>query len=236
MIELETQGVVLINEFLPIAVADKLRRVADSFFATIIDEPKSPRVTKESLLVSQLKRDIGSWGGIQLDLAQGLISSVNFVTVHEAINARVRELFGQEWQPALHKSFFRRLPATGVTVPWHIDIEAASTASVGKRCINVWMPFTPVGKTAPGLEFILGSHHLTMAAPLAVDAATQHAPAHRDDAAVAAMPGERWTPELKLGDALVFDEYMLHRTQKLAGARTSCEMRFAIPGERLPWN
>jgi hypothetical protein len=48
------------------------------------------------------------------------------------------------------------------------------------------------------------------------------------------MPGERWTPILNLGDVLIFDEYTLHRTQKMAKfkPRTTMELRFALPGER----
>jgi hypothetical protein len=59
--------------------------------------------------------------------------------------------------------------------------------------------------------------------PLLVDAAR-----YRDDEFVAAI-GSSFTPELNPGDALVFDQFTLHRTQCVASpatVRISCEFRF----------
>jgi hypothetical protein len=54
--------------------------------------------------------------------------------------------------------------------------------------------------------------------------------AARDNAWVdSTFPQQRWAPEAVVGDAVVFSQWTLHRTQILEGARferTSCEFRF----------
>jgi hypothetical protein len=53
---------------------------------------------------------------------------------------------------------------------------------------------------------------------------------YRTDDWVDAIPGRKWAPVMQLGDAAVFDQYTLHRTQVMLHsdqfARTSCEFRF----------
>ena len=113
-------------------------------------------------------------------------------------------------------------------MPWHIDADAAATAICSADSFNVWLPLAEVGNTAPSLEFVLGSHLRMRELPLLGLDIEQR---YRSDDWVAATvaAGERWTPVLEPGDAVLFDQYVLHRTQQSPvnnPVRDSCEFRF----------
>ena len=53
--------------------------------------------------------------------------------------------------------------------------------------------------------------------------------ARPDDWVKANVPGESWVPHAMPGDAILFDHWTLHRTQRMEqdnAVRTSCEFRF----------
>lgn len=148
-----------------------------------------------------------------------------YADVFEAIYERVRGMFGAHWKEMPQSSFIRRHLGAKTHLPWHIDADAANTISQagGGDCINVWMPLCAVGRRAPSLDIVPGSHAEMKTRPLLASAE-----ASRDDAFVASI-GKAYAPKLDLGDALACDQYTLHRTQ--AGdfsnvTRTACEFRF----------
>ena len=124
------------------------------------------------------------------------------------------------------RSFLRRRSdktPTMIASPWHMDADTAGTAQGPERCINVWLPLQDVGSTTPSLEFVLGSH-VQMKTMEFVGTGY-----YRTDDSVNALAGRKWRPVMRPGDAAVFDQYTLHRTQVLRSdqfARTSCEFRF----------
>ena len=148
--------------------------------------------------------------------------------VHTAVNQAfgVTPLSLSRWRRMRSRSFFRRHKDGSKYVPWHIDANAAVTAVSAADCFNVWLRLSAVGETAPSLEFVRGSHRRMRELPLfEVDVAERY----RDDEWVSAQAaGERWAPVLRPGDAVLFDQYTLHRTQQAAGqpTRDSCEFRF----------
>ena len=106
---------------------------------------------------------------------------------------------------------------------WHIDADGAQTAGEA-MCVNVWLPLDAVGTDLPSLDVIPGSHRKMRDLPLLTNEEYD-----RDDAFAAAL-GTAVTPRLKPGDALIFDQYTLHRSQpttRKGFSRTSCELRFA---------
>jgi ectoine hydroxylase-related dioxygenase (phytanoyl-CoA dioxygenase family) len=108
-------------------------------------------------------------------------------------------------------------------VPWHIDADAASIYRVAGAAINVWMPLDPVGTDLPSLDFVPRSHTVMRNVPLLAGKDK-----YRDDAFVGTI-GAPSTPQLAVGDALIFDQFVLHRTQNAGSAdavRTACEFRF----------
>lgn len=115
---------------------------------------------------------------------------------------------------------------------WHRDADAAGTEALGEAAI-VWTPLDDVGAGAPSLQFLRGSHRvLRRVAPSF--SSTGRYEILDDGSAFAARhcPGaEVATPMLAAGDAVLFDQHVLHRTQPLSGivqGRRSLECRLAL--------
>ena len=94
---------------------------------------------------------------------------------------------------------------------------------IAASVINVWMPLDAVGTDLPSLEIVPRSH--TAMRRVAMLTGKDR---HRDEAFVRAL-GPTSIPQLQLGDALIFDQFTLHRTQNVGAkgaARKACEFRF----------
>jgi hypothetical protein len=140
-----------------------------------------------------------------------------------AVEAQVGRTFGLGWRFFPKRSYFRRHFGLVRKVPWHIDADAASIYRVAGSAINVWMPLDPVGTDLPSLDFVPRSHNVMRNVPLLAGKDK-----YRDDAFVGTI-GAPSTPQLAVGDALIFDQFVLHRTQDAGSAdavRTACEFRF----------
>jgi Phytanoyl-CoA dioxygenase (PhyH) len=143
-----------------------------------------------------------------------------------------RRRFGYNWYFLPERSYLRRHVGMTKQVPWHVDADAASVAELGSaiESINVWMPLDHVGTSLPSLEVVAGSADVMRKIPhLTGDYR------YRDDDFVAGIGGVASSPILDPGDALIFDQYTLHRTQRVSGqdiVRTACEFRFV---KRRPW-
>jgi ectoine hydroxylase-related dioxygenase (phytanoyl-CoA dioxygenase family) len=108
-------------------------------------------------------------------------------------------------------------------VEWHADADAATIFRVAASAINVWMPLDAVGTDLPSLEIVPRSH--TAMRRVAMLTGKDR---HRDDAFVRTL-GPSSIPQLQLGDALIFDQFTLHRTQNVGArqaVRKACEFRF----------
>lgn len=134
---------------------------------------------------------------------------------------RTRRRVGIGWQLYLERCYFRRHYGAGKSVPWHIDADAAALDR--GNCINVWLPIERVGDRLPSLELVRGSHHAMRFVPqLRGDDRS------RDISFVRAF-GPSSAPILDPGDAIVFDQFLLHRTQCVEHddfERSACEFRF----------
>jgi ectoine hydroxylase-related dioxygenase (phytanoyl-CoA dioxygenase family) len=139
----------------------------------------------------------------------------------QLVTDSARHFFGDEWQFYADRSYFRRHIGVAKKVPWHID---ADGAAIGRQqCINVWLPLDPVGRDLPSLDVVPHSHATMRSIPMLTG---EHR--YREDAFVARI-GSAYTPVLNPGDALVFDQFTLHRTQCVGTPetiRTACEFRF----------
>ena len=157
------------------------------------------------------------------DLAQRYDQSLRL------IEAQVERTLGPGWRFFPKRSYFRRHIGMALKVPWHIDADAASIYRVAGSAINVWMPLDVVGTDLPSLDFVPHSHTVMRSVPLLTGKDK-----YRDDAFVGTI-GAPSTPQLAIGDALIFDQFVLHRTQQAGSAhavRTACEFRFvrhAVP-------
>lgn len=92
-------------------------------------------------------------------------------------------------------------------LPFHQDL--AYSGRRYSRFVVCWVPLTPCGKTAPGLEFFIGR----------IDEDLQHEAAGAWEAGLAGSTIESlqetlpsYAPALEPGDVVLFDEHSLHRT------------------------
>jgi hypothetical protein len=220
----QLSGAVKIRGFLPPEDAARLAVLVDATYEAVLrgldrGAPLHPDITRNL-----------RWAGIPHEQLPDLFS--RFATalrpqwrdLSGAIEAQVARLFGPRWRAAPARSFFRRVDAGHVGVPWHIDADAAAMMGV-QDSLNVWLPLAEVGSDAPSLEFVPGSHRHMRTIPLLSEGDRLRS----DEWVRATFAGDRWTPQAAPGDAVIFGQHVLHRTQPgPATPRTSCELRFVL--------
>jgi hypothetical protein len=148
-----------------------------------------------------------------------------FDRVIAAAERRFRSLLDQEWRLEPNFTFVRRHRSTRKYLPWHIDADAAGIINTTDYCINTWLPLDPVGDVLPSLELIPGSNKMMQTVP-SQEGKDKSRP---DDWVKNNIVGESWIPHAVPGDAILFDHWTLHRTQRMEqenAVRTSCEFRF----------
>lgn len=111
-------------------------------------------------------------------------------------------------------------------VPWHLD---ANFYGFGVPFLTVWAPFVPVGRDAAGLEFCTAAGDGPDDAEISAfwgergfDELGRRV--LRDDELDLFFGGRPWqvtSDDLVPGDAFIFDQHVLHRTQILETARSS---------------
>lgn len=213
-LELEARGAVVMREFLTHDTAAELRQIVVQCCERLENE-KFPH----SVPVPPY-RDFRIWNGTSLDHLLPWSAELR------AIVERIAR-WGEDSVLLPASSIMRRCTVNKGTVGWHCDAEAASMMRYGGNCFTVWLPLDPVGIELPSLEFVLGSHKLMRNAELRLP---EHRDPHRSDGFVAQFDGERYIPLIdELGAAVVFSQYILHRTQYLPTERPrlSTEFRFA---------
>lgn len=117
-----------------------------------------------------------------------------------------------------------------VTIPWHQD---APGLVAGVPAVNCWTLLSPesCGDATPGIEFIPGRWKRVM--EIEREPCSKHyAFLEADHAAIesAVAKNGTWSPTLRLGDVLVLDGMIPHRTGLQSGKdkpRISAELRFA---------
>lgn len=114
-------------------------------------------------------------------------------------------------------------------VPWHLD---ANFFGFGTPFLTIWVPFQDVGETRPGLEVALPEQPIpdeAIAERWRKVVPDEMGRTVLPDASLGDLYGDvpyrREVPRLGRGDALVFDQFVLHRTQILP---TAVETRLAI--------
>ena len=202
-----------------------------------------------------LGRRILSWGnvppkfGLRLQLTSGnpevveACGSAHVAFWTSTIPDRYREVTGHNPLLLFHNCTFRH-QTTAVSpnyVGWHLD---ANFYGFEVPLWTVWAPFVPVGTDAAGLEFSVSRSPVDRRPDirrfwnqLRPDAAG------RVEIADPVLPVFHGTPDHKVvsgslapGDAFVFDQYALHRTQRLPGAtreRLAIEYRI-VSRDRAP--
>jgi hypothetical protein len=130
------------------------------------------------------------------------------VLIEELRRARVvqaiEDYLGEPAYLSVGKSTLRRVPPTS-GAGWHQD---GAFLGANIRTVNCWLALTDCGDDSPGLDVYPG--RLNEIVPTGTHDAPF--PWAVGDAVVDALP-RRWiSPRFKAGDALFFDQLMLHRT------------------------
>jgi Phytanoyl-CoA dioxygenase (PhyH) len=219
--QLAADGATIVRGFLSPEDAANLRRTVGDIYAYMS--------SRENISHRLLAFHFNLWHGVWLrplpgflrkarpDLAQAYEQSLG------RIEAQVERLFGAGWRFFPKRSYFRKHIGMVQKVPWHIDADAASIYRAAGAAINVWMPLDAVGTDLPSLDYVPHSHAVMRTVPMLTGKEK-----YRDDAFVSGV-GTPATPQLDVGDALVFDQFTLHRTQQTGSKetiRTACEFRF----------
>jgi Phytanoyl-CoA dioxygenase (PhyH) len=218
-----------IRGFFDKAGSGELQRVVTDIYAELSAAQEAG--TKALLENKELEYHFTAWRGVNLEQLPVYLRATrpdlaaSFGRLVDKIRDETEVLFGPGWRFIPSRSWFRRHVGVARKVPWHIDADAAAVRGHGRRAFNVWLPLERVGGDLPSLDVIRGSHMAMRELPL-----LKPPNIYRDDD-FASSKGDASTALLELGDALIFDQYTLHRTQQAGSAetiRTACEFRFAI--------
>jgi ectoine hydroxylase-related dioxygenase (phytanoyl-CoA dioxygenase family) len=112
-------------------------------------------------------------------------------------------------------------------VPFHQDCSFLGTKPVW---VNCWIPLTPCGTGAPGLElYAVHTREIFQTAEPATSANYPISAIAADTLARALAPTQPWAPNFAPGDAVLFDSFVPHRTAStpaMTASRISLEVRF----------
>jgi hypothetical protein len=205
---------------------DELRTAVDASYELLRQHADDDPPTLSEYLADHYKR----WDGIWVKELRGYLEQTRpdilalFDGAIAAAERRFRALFDQKWRLEPNFTFIRRHRSTRHYLPWHIDADAAGILNSTDYCINSWLPLDPVGDVLPSLED----------PRLEQDDADHAKPGGQGESAPGRL-GQGQCPRRILGthampgDAILFDHWTLHRTQRMEqdnAVRTSCEFRF----------
>jgi hypothetical protein len=218
---LATEGATIVRGLLAPDDAANLRRTVDEIYAVMDSSEHFPN--------RLLGVNFRVWDGVWLKALPAFLRQVRpdlaerYEQSLRLVQSQIERSLGTKWRYFPKRSYFRRNRGSGTRVQWHVDADAATIFRVAASAINVWMPLDAVGTDLPSLEIVPRSH--TAMRRVAMLAGKDR---HRDDAFVSTL-GPSSIPQLQLGDALVFDQFVLHRTQAVGtkdAVRKACEIRF----------
>jgi Phytanoyl-CoA dioxygenase (PhyH) len=223
--DLAADGAAVVRGFLAPGDAADLRRTVSEIYAVMDACERFPD--------RRLGQNFRVWDGVWLEALPKFLRQVRpdlaerYERSRRLVATQVARLLGPRWRYFPKRSYFRRHLGMTKPVGWHIDADGATVFAVASSVINVWMPLDKVGTDLPSLEIVPRSHTAMRGIPMLTGTKDRG----RDDA-FARKLGASSTPELDLGDALIFDQFVLHRTQQGSAkdaVRTACEFRFVRP-------
>jgi hypothetical protein len=223
----QQNGTAKVPAFLSPHELGQLRTAVNASYELVEQHADDDPPTLAEYLVHHYKRWEGLWVKElrpYLDEARPDLRA-QFDCVIAAAERRFRSLFDQDWRLEPNFTFVRRHRSTRKYLPWHIDADAAGIINTTDYCINTWLPLDPVGDVLPSLELIPGSNKMMRTVP----SQEGKDKSRSDDWVKNNIVGESWIPHAVPGDAILFDHWTLHRTQRMAqenAVRTSCEFRF----------
>lgn len=194
-----------------------------------------PFPTPDPIQMAGTRKWVREGGGVLTgDSPHGLFT---FVEIMERVGIRdlVAAYLGERPVLSLGKSTLRRVSPTGPG-DWHQDGRFLGT---DLRVLNLWVALTDCGVTSPGLEVV--PRRLPGLVPSGTHGTWFDWGVAPDKAKEAAGDVDTIAPHFRAGDALLFDELFLHRTDVTP---EMTEDRYAIetwmfapslyPGDQVP--
>jgi ectoine hydroxylase-related dioxygenase (phytanoyl-CoA dioxygenase family) len=223
----ERTGAVKVNGLLPLRQLNELRAAVDASYDLLRQHVRDNPATVNVHLADHFIR----WDGLWMKELLVFLDNIAPEILHQFNNAihiaeeQFHSLFSEDWQFNSSISWVRRHRSTALYLPWHIDADGASLLKTADYSINMWLPLDPVGDDAPSLEFIPGSNKTMRNLPILATTEAYRTPEWVNEN----FTNQPWTPHAVPGDAILFDHWTLHRTQRVSREnvlRTSCELRF----------
>lgn len=223
----EQSGTLKVEAFLPPLQLNQLQTAVHASYNLLRQHINDDPPTLNVHLADHFTRRDALWMKELLEFLKNFEPNVCslFYEVMIAVEVIFQSLFDTSWRLNTGFTFVRRCRSTADYLPWHIDADAASIINAAEYCINAWVPLDAVGNDAPSLDLVPGSNKTMRNLPLLPTAIASRT----DDWIKDNFPGEAWTPRAVPGDAILFDHWTLHRTQRISRPnvlRTSCEFRF----------
>jgi Phytanoyl-CoA dioxygenase (PhyH) len=224
----EKNGTAKVEAFLSPAELGQLRSAVDASYELLRQHADDDPPTLSEYLADHYKR----WEGLWVKELQPYLAQTRpdlrdqFDGVIAAAERKFRTLFDDDWRLAPNFTFVRRHRSSRKFLPWHIDADAAGIINATDYCINTWLPLDPVGDDLPSLELIPGSNKTMRTVPTINEGREKSRP---EEWVKSHIGAESWIPRAMPGDAILFDHWTLHRTQRMERddmMRTSCEFRF----------
>jgi hypothetical protein len=147
-----------------------------------------------------------SFGGLLLADSPRMLFDLIETLKHKRIDRLIGDYLGERPVISVGKSTLRRVPITA-EVDWHQD-----GAFLGRdtRTVNLWIALTECGVDAPGLEIV--PRRLTGIVTTGTNGAEFDWSVGHETAIQAAAGRPILSPHFKPGDAVFFDQLLLHRT------------------------
>jgi hypothetical protein len=218
---LSTEGVTTVRELLTPGDATNLRRTVEEIYAVMDACERFPN--------RLLGNNFRVWDGVWLKALPSFLRqarpdlAVRYEQSLRLVKSQIERVLGPEWRYFPKRSYFRRHRGMGKRVGWHVDADGATIFRIAASAINVWMPLDAVGADLPSLEIVPRSHTALRRIPMLTGNNRS-----RDDAFISTL-GPSSIPQLEVGDALIFDQFVMHRTQNVGAddaVRMACEFRF----------
>ena len=214
------------RELVPRSTVIALRREVENIYQQVENNPAH---------LAKLAHSNEEWGGLNarhvIDaLSSGILRS-SLGTLIDPILLALHYLHPEARVIPEFTSFRRVRNIPGfhdTTIHWHTDAEGAAAFRVFEKTWNCWLPLADVGGRfhAPSLEIVLDSE-----AAVKADGVKQSYDRPDDwvETACAGLP--RVCPELFMGDVIIFQHWLVHRTQRFEPGippRIGVEIRFAV--------
>ena len=218
---LATEGATVVRGFLAPGDAANLRRAVEEIYGVMDSSERFPN--------KLLENNFRVWDGVWLDALPAFLRHARpdlaerYEQSLRLVETQVKRVLGPAWRYFPKRSYFRRHRGMGKRVGWHADADGATIFRIAASVVNVWVPLDAVGTDLPSLEIVPRSHTALRGVPMLTGNNRS-----RDDAFVGAL-GPSSIPQLEVGDALIFDQFVLHRTQHVGtedALRMACEFGF----------